>query len=160
MSSVLTDLELLPHCEAEPATSPVVHYFNLMLDTWVKMKLGGVIELMRPLQKLFFKGTDVTSYPSFNRHFQSAAPREPNLHLSLSQERTYVKHAQIVTKSRMSALDEMLELAGMIATDPYVCLLCNGRIKEPTRAVFTDQLRKGCRVAIFLAERVFLYAWT
>jgi len=57
-------------------------------------------------------------------------------------------------KKKIIPVNEHLSADGMIATDPYVCLLCNGRIKEPTCAVFTDQLRKGRRVAIFLAERV------
>ena len=48
MPLVLADLEPLACNEAETATCPTIHYFDPALDTWVKMKLDSIIELMRP----------------------------------------------------------------------------------------------------------------
>lgn len=78
------------------------------------MKVDSVIKLTKPLQKLFFKGTNVTSYPSFDRHLEAAATplrRVDNPRVSLSQERDYVKRNKTIMKARtLDTLDEQLEL--------------------------------------------------
>ena len=111
--AALIDLELiLPDLEGEIARPPVVHYFDPALDTWVKMKVDSVIELTEPSQKLFFKGLHVTSYPRFNQLCNPTASREPNVRLSLSQERCYVKQTQTYTKARiLDPMDALLELS-------------------------------------------------
>lgn len=52
--AVLDDLELALSEDDKP--SRTVHYFNPRHDAWIKIKLGGVIELTKPLQTLFFQG--------------------------------------------------------------------------------------------------------
>ncbi|KAF8445915.1 hypothetical protein L210DRAFT_3642234 [Boletus edulis BED1] len=106
----LVDLDLIP--PKSETTTPAVHYFDPALDTWVKMKIDNVIELTKPSQRLFFKGLHVTSYPRFNQLFESAASRNPNLRLSLSQERSHVKQTQTYAKARsLDTLDALLELS-------------------------------------------------
>ena len=85
--AALIDLELiLPNLQGEIARPHVVHYFDPTLNTWVKMKVDSVIELTKPLQKLFFKGLQVTSYPWFNQLCNPTGSHKPNVHLSLSPE--------------------------------------------------------------------------
>ena len=94
MCTALIDLELiLPNSEGEMARPPAVHYSDPALDTWVKMKIDSVIELTKPSQRLFFKALHVTLYPWFNQLCNSMASREPNVRISLSQERSYVCQA-------------------------------------------------------------------
>ncbi|KAF8548466.1 hypothetical protein OG21DRAFT_1526472 [Imleria badia] len=108
---VLDDLQLALS-EAE-TSSRAVHFFNRHLDTWVMMKVNSVIDLTGSLQKLFFKGTHVTSYPSFDRHLEAAATpvSRPNPRLSLSQERSHVRRAQTMMQSHASSsLEGIIEL--------------------------------------------------
>ena len=77
------------------------------------MKVNSVIDLTGSLQKLFFKGTHVTSYPSFDRHLEAAATpvSRPNPRLSLSQERSHVRRTQTMMQSRTSSsLTGIIEL--------------------------------------------------
>jgi hypothetical protein len=107
--AVLDDLQLALS-EAE-TPNRAVHFFNRRLDTWVMMKVNSVIDLTGSLQKLFFKGTHVTLYPSFDHHLEAVATpaSHPNSRLSLSQERSNVRRAQTMMQSRTSNL-----LAGII----------------------------------------------
>ncbi|KAG6370687.1 hypothetical protein JVT61DRAFT_11065 [Boletus reticuloceps] len=98
--SVLVDLDLVQVGD-DVTITPAVHYFDSALDTWVKMKVNSVIELTKPSQKLFFKGINVTSYPSFDRHFHSivASHMVLNPHASLSEECTHVKKIHTIMKN-------------------------------------------------------------
>lgn len=40
----------------------------------------------------------------------------------------------------------------MVAANPYVGLFGNRRVEKPSIAIFADQLRKRCRVAVFLTK--------
>ena len=113
MRAVLVDLEvILPDLKGGMATPPAVHYFDPTLDTWVKMKIDSVIELTKPSQRLFFKGLHVTSYPWFNQLYDSMASCKPNVHVSLSQERCYVKQTQTYTNAHaLDAVDALLEFS-------------------------------------------------
>ena len=94
------------------ATPTAVHYFDPALDIWIKMKIDSIVELTKPSQRLFFKGLHVTSYPRFNQLFGSVQSHKLNPHLSLSQERGYVKQAWTITKAcTVDTLDTVLELS-------------------------------------------------
>ncbi|KAI9464856.1 hypothetical protein HD554DRAFT_2120035 [Boletus coccyginus] len=110
MQVVLNDLEL-----ASPDNDQLycaVHYFNPAFDTWVKVKVDSVIKLTKPLQKLFFKGTNVMSYPSFDHHLQAAATPSHHMNnpcVSLLQEHNYVKHNLTIMKACTLDTDKQLE---------------------------------------------------
>ena len=109
MHSVLTELELMQLKDEVVPT--MVHFFDHSLNTWIKMKVDSIIELTKPSQKLFFKGINITLYPRFDHHFALALACEANPHVSLPQEYTYVKQAQMILKACMlDILDELLEL--------------------------------------------------
>lgn len=111
MQVVLNDLELASPDDDKPCCA--VHYFDPAFDTWVKVKVDSVIELTKLSQKLFFKGTNVMSYPSFDCHLAVAATplcHVDNPRVSLSQEHNYLKHTQTIMKARtLGTLDEQLE---------------------------------------------------
>lgn len=109
--SILLDLDLItPGDDTTP--SPAIHFFDPTLNTWVKIKMDSIIELTKPSQKLFFKVMNVTSYPQFDQHIHSATSREPNPHVSLSQERSYVKNSQVIMHMcQLDAFDALLELS-------------------------------------------------
>lgn len=95
MEAVLNHLELgLPAGNKAPHT---VHYFHLGHDTWVKLMVDSIVVLTKPLQTLFFKGINVTSYPSFDHHFTAASTpafcQDFNFCASLLQEQTYIRQA-------------------------------------------------------------------
>ena len=91
---VLVDLELAD-LSTDGTHSPV-HFFDPSVNAWVKMKLRSVIQLTRPSEKLFFKSTGVTSYPSFDRHFDGGmVSKTSNVRTMLTRERAHIKHTNI-----------------------------------------------------------------
>lgn len=118
---VLDHLELGPSTESAKGNklNHTVHYYNPVHDTWMKRAVDSVILLTKPSQTLFFKATNVTSYPSFDRHFAAAAAtpvshKEVNFRHGpvLSGERRYVRRTRTKMRAGTSqTLDDVLEIS-------------------------------------------------
>ncbi|KAI9454024.1 hypothetical protein HD554DRAFT_2179171 [Boletus coccyginus] len=148
---VLDDLELASPDDDQLCRA--MHYFDPAFDTWVKVKVDSVIELTKPSQKLFFKGMNVMSYSSFDRHFQAAATpscRVDNPCVSLSQECNYVKcNLTIMKACTLDMLNEQLE--SMLDEDqgdalPLLSQKCCVRSNQPLLP-FQKPRREGSMAA-------------
>ena len=96
----LIELELA-HPDEEPPL--LVHYFNPDVDYWIKTKVDSTIIVASPGQRLFFKATNVKSFPSFDRLYARTTlslQHQPNLRTMLTQEHQRAKRKLVETELR------------------------------------------------------------
>lgn len=113
---------VLDHLELGPPegnlSNYTVHYYHPGHDTWMKQAVNSVITLTKPSQTLFLKATNVTSFPSFDRHFAAAATPVSQKDSTfrhgplLSEERRHVRQTRTKMRAGVSqTLGDMLEIS-------------------------------------------------